>query len=129
MAQHGRLRLHPKTKELWFTDNGRDELGDDTPGDELNRFYEGKMFPAEYRDQVLSAEHGSWNRSDPIGYRLMRVRLDAQDKPVWSEVCVDGWLQHGKAWGRPVDLLVMPDGAPLVSDDEADVIYRITYTG
>jgi glucose/arabinose dehydrogenase len=169
---------HPRTKELWFSENGRDRLSDDTPGDELNRapkpglhfgypychqgsiidpefgkpdsckqavppervlaphvaalalrFYEGEMFPPEYRGQILIAEHGSWNRSEPIGYRLMRVRLDAQGKPAAYEVFVDGWLQQGKAWGRPVDLLVMPDGALLVSDDEADVIYRITYVG
>jgi glucose/arabinose dehydrogenase len=166
---------HPRTGAMWFTDNGRDMLGDDIPPDELNvaakagldfgypychggdladpefgsarpcrdfvppaqklgphvaalglRFYTGTMFPAEYRDQVIIAEHGSWNRSTPIGYRLTRVTLDG-DRAVSYEPFVSGWLRDGKAWGRPVDVLVMPDGALLVSDDMADVIYRIRY--
>jgi len=168
---------HPETHELWFTDNGRDWLGDDIPPDELNhapraglhfgypychgkdiadpefgakrgcaeftppalelgphvaalgmRFYTGTMFPAEYRQQIVIAEHGSWNRTTPIGYRLMLVRL-ANNRPVTYDVFADGWLQGGRAWGRPVDVLVMPDGALLVSDDHAGVIYRISYKG
>lgn len=166
---------HPQTKELWFTDNGRDLLGDDLPPDELDcapkpglhfgfpychgknipdpefgkerpcgefvsptmelgphvaalgmRFYTGAMFPAEYRDQIFIAEHGSWNRSAPIGYRVTLVRLE-NNRPVSYEVFAEGWLQGSHAWGRLVDVLVMPDGALLVSDDEADVIYRISY--
>jgi glucose/arabinose dehydrogenase len=165
----------PKTHQLWFTDNGRDMLGDDTPPDELNfapkagmnfgfpychagriadpefgrkhacaeftpparelgphvaslgmRFYTGTMFPAAYRDQIFIAEHGSWNRSTPIGYRVTLVKLQG-DKAVSYEPFAEGWLQGGDAWGRPVDVQVMPDGALLVSDDKAGAIYRISY--
>ncbi len=168
---------HPHTKELWFTDNGRDNLGDDVPPDELNRapqaglhfgfpychagripdpefgrsrpcgdftgtaqelgphvaavgmrFYTGTMFPAAYRNQIFIAEHGSWNRSDPIGYRISLVRLK-DNAPISYEVFAQGWLQGRSAWGRPADVLVMPDGALLVSDDRADVVYRISYEG
>jgi glucose/arabinose dehydrogenase len=168
---------HPDTKELWFTDNGRDWLGDDSPPDELNhaprpgmhfgyphchganiadpefgtrrqcseftppvqnlaphvaalgmRFYTGTMFPEAYRHQVFIAEHGSWNRTAPIGYRVMLVRLE-NNRAVSYEPFAEGWLQAGRAWGRPVDVLVMPDGSLLVSDDRADVIYRIRYKG
>jgi glucose/arabinose dehydrogenase len=166
---------HPGTRELWFTDNGRDWLGPDQPPDELNRapraglhfgfpfchggtlldpefgaghrcadyaapeqrldahvaalgmrFYTGTMFPSEYRGQVFIAEHGSWNRVIPVGYRIMLVRL-ADGRPVSYQPFAKGWLLGGAAWGRPVDLLVMPDGALLVSDDRAGVVYRITY--
>lgn len=166
---------HPKTAELWFTDNGRDWLGDDLPPDELNRasqkglhfgfpychagkipdpdfgkqrtcaeftapamsldphvaaigmrFYTGTMFPHEYRNQIFVAEHGSWNRSTPIGYRVTLVRLEG-NRPAEYEVFAEGWLQGGQAWGRPADVLVMSDGALLVSDDQANVVYRITY--
>jgi glucose/arabinose dehydrogenase len=166
---------HPKTGELWFTDNGRDWLGDDLPPDELNhapykgmhfgfpychggiipdpefgtkrgceefvppaqalgphvaalgmRFYDGDMFPEQYRNQIFIAEHGSWNRSWPIGYRLTLVRLHG-NRAASYEVFAEGWLKRGRAWGRPVDVLVMPDGALLVSDDRAGVIYRISY--
>jgi glucose/arabinose dehydrogenase len=165
---------HPETKELWFTENGRDEMGDNIPPDELNyapqkgmnfgypdchagtipdpnigrepcskftppamnlgphvaaigmRFYTGKMFPPEYRNQIFIAEHGSWNRSVPIGYRLSVVRLEG-NKAVKYEPFAEGWLQGSRAWGRPADVMVMPDGALMVSDDEAGVIYRITY--
>jgi glucose/arabinose dehydrogenase len=168
---------HPATKELWFTDNGRDWLGDDRPPDELNhapqpgmhfgyphcqggtiadpefaagrqcaeftppvrnlgphvaalgmRFYTGTMFPATYRNQIFIAEHGSWNRTVPVGYRVTLVRLD-NNRAVSYEPFAEGWLQDGRAWGRPVDVLVMPDGSLLISDDRADVIYRIRYKG
>jgi glucose/arabinose dehydrogenase len=168
---------HPTTRELWFTDNGRDWLGDDQPPDELNRapqpgmhfgypychgtnlrdpefgarrqcseftppvqnlgphvaalgmrFYTGTMFPEAYRQQIFIAEHGSWNRSTPIGYRVMLVRLEG-DRAVSYEPFAEGWLQGSRAWGRPVDLLLLPDGSLLVSDDRADVIYRIRYKG
>jgi glucose/arabinose dehydrogenase len=168
---------HPETGELWFTDNGRDWLGDDRPPDELNRapraglhfgfpychggsipdpefgsghecteftppamrlgphvaalgmrFYTGKMFPPEYRNQIFIAEHGSWNRSTPIGYRVSLVRL-VGTRAVKYEVFAEGWLENGRAWGRPADVLVMPDGALLVADDRAGAIYRISYKG
>lgn len=90
------------------------------------RFYRGAMFPAEYHQQIFIAEHGSWNRTDPIGYRVSLVRLDG-NRAVTYEPFAEGWLQGRHAWGRPVDLLVMPDGSLLVSDDYADVIYRIRY--
>ena len=174
---------HPATKELWFTDNGRDALGDDSPPDELNRahkpglhfgfpychggdladpqfgkkpcsefepparkldshvaaigmrFYTGDMFPAEYRNQIFIAEHGSWNRSKPLGYRVMLVRLDG-NKVVSYTPFAEGWLNPegaqsrsgvGDNFGRPADVFVMPDGALLVSDDAGGVIYRISY--
>jgi glucose/arabinose dehydrogenase len=173
---------HPVTKELWFTDNGRDALGDDVPPDELNRapkpglhfgfpychggdfadpefgkrpcsefeppaqklgphvaaigmrFYTGNMFPPEYRNQIFIAEHGSWNRSEPLGYRVMLVKLDG-NKAVSYTPFAEGWLESnqrsrrgvGENWGRPADVLVMRDGALLVSDDSQGVIYRISY--
>jgi glucose/arabinose dehydrogenase len=92
------------------------------------RFYTGSQFPAAYRGQVLIAEHGSWNRSRKVGYRVMRVTLKGNEA-VSYEPFAEGWLQGEKAWGRPVDVLVMPDGALLVSDDEAGAVYRISYTG
>jgi len=165
----------PRTKELWFTDNGRDMLGDDLPSDELNhapktgmhfgypychqgdtadpefgrkracaefappavklgphvaalgmRFYTGESFPPEYRNNIFVAEHGSWNRSQKIGYRIARVVVEG-GRAVKHEVFAEGWLQNESAWGRPVDLEVMPDGSLLVSDDHAGVIYRIAY--
>jgi len=165
----------PKTHELWFTDNGRDWLGDDSPPDELNhapkaglhfgfpychggdiadpelgkghpcsqftpparklgphvaaigmRFYTGTMFPPAYRGAIFIAEHGSWNRSTPIGYRVTTVRLD-NGRAVSYKPFAEGWLSHGRAWGRPADVLVMPDGALLVADDAGGAIYRITY--
>jgi glucose/arabinose dehydrogenase len=173
----------PRTHELWFTDNGRDNLGDDSPPDELNRaprpgmsfgypychgtaisdpelgklhpcseftppelnlpahvaalgmrFYTGAMFPADYRGQIFIAEHGSWNRSVPIGYRVSLVRL--RDGHAASEQpFVDGWLPatgsgplgRRVAWGRPVDVQELPDGSLLISDDKAGAIYRVTY--
>jgi glucose/arabinose dehydrogenase len=165
---------HPVTKELWFTDNGRDWMGDNEPPDELNcapekdlhfgypychggtipdpefgrvrsckefvaprlllgphvaalgmRFYTGNSFPEEYRNQIFIAEHGSWNRSKKIGYRITLAR--GQGKDLKYEVFAEGWLQGQSEWGRPVDVLVMPDGALLVSDDSAGVVYRIQY--
>jgi glucose/arabinose dehydrogenase len=167
----------PRSKELWFTDNGRDMLGDELPSDELNhapkaglhfgypychqgdtadpefgrkracaefappavklgphvaalwmRFYTGSQFPPEYRNNIFVAEHGSWNRSKKIGYRIARVVVEG-GKAVKHEVFAEGWLQGESAWGRPVDLEVMPDGSLLVSDDRAGVIYRIAYSG
>jgi glucose/arabinose dehydrogenase len=166
---------HPQTKELWFTDNGRDWMGSDLPPDELNcapqkgmhfgfpychggnisdpeygdrrpckeftfprqnlgphvaalgmRFYTGPMFPAKYRNKIFIAEHGSWNRLVPIGYKITLVTLE-DGKATGYETFAQGWLGGLLAWGRPVDVLVMPDGALLVSDDKADAVYRISY--
>lgn len=167
---------HPDSKALWFTDNGRDWLGDDAPPDELNnapkpglhfgypychggdiadpefggkkscaeftppswkfpahvaalgaRFYTGSQFPPEYRGRLFVAQHGSWNRSEKQGYRVVSVRFEG-GKPVEEQAFAAGWLQpDGKVTGRPVDILPMPDGALLVSDDAAGAIYRIAY--
>jgi glucose/arabinose dehydrogenase len=90
------------------------------------RFYTGDMFPTEYKHQIFIAEHGSWNRSSKIGYRISLVRLE-NNKAASYETFASGWLQRESAWGRPVDILNMPDGSLLVSDDRADAIYRIYY--
>lgn len=90
------------------------------------RFYTGKQFPEEYRHNIFVAQHGSWNRSTPIGYRVMRVRVE-NGKAISATPFVEGWLQQDKAWGRPVDVLVMADGSLLISDDKAGLIYRVTY--
>ena len=92
------------------------------------RFYTGSMFPAEYRNRLLIAQHGSWNRSRKSGYRLLAVTLKDNREVLTSEVFASGWMENERAWGRPVDLLVMPDGALLVSDDAAGAVYRITYS-
>lgn len=91
------------------------------------RFYTGEMFPSEYRNNIFIAEHGSWNRSKKIGYRIERVQLDNASKIAKKEIFAEGWLQENEAWGKPVDVLVMPDGALLISDEMAGVIYRISY--
>jgi glucose/arabinose dehydrogenase len=165
----------PNSHDLWFTENGRDHLGDNQPPDELNhapkpglhfgypychgraisdpeygskrpcreftapvvelgphvaslgmRFYSGTMFPSEYANRIFIAEHGSWNRSEKSGYRITLVSRDTQGRFQYSTFA-EGWLQGQRAWGRPVDVLVMPDGALLVSDDAAGAIYRISY--
>lgn len=90
------------------------------------RFYQGKMFPPSYRGQIFIAEHGSWNRRTPIGYRITRVKVEGS-KAVSYQTFAQGWLQEEKAWGRPVDLLILEDGSMLVSDDYAGAIYRISY--
>ena len=94
------------------------------------RFYTGRMFPAEYRDNMFIAMHGSWNRSTKQGYNVMRVALDGKGGAKMTPF-LEGFLTDAKAdppmWGRPVDVLVMRDGALLVSDDYNGVIYRISY--
>ena len=171
----------PLDRTLWFSDNGRDMLGDDVPSDELNRvqqpgqhfgfpychqgdvadpqfgekrrcsefvapvaklgahvaalglrFYGGSQFPAEYRNNIFVAEHGSWNRSAKSGYRVVRVVLDAQGQVVRDEPFVQGFLQVDAAGresvlGRPADVLPLPDGSLLISDDLGGAIYRVRY--
>lgn len=168
---------HPQTKEMWFTDNGRDNLGDNVPEDELNvapqpglhfgypfchqgnvpdpefgrgknctdytppiltmgphvaalglRFYTADQFPAEFKNRLFIANHGSWNRTTPIGYRVMMVKMDANNKPAEYIPFATGWLQeNGNVIGRPVDVQVATDGSLFVSDDKSGAIYRISY--
>lgn len=168
---------HPDTKEMYFTDNGRDMLGDDIPPCELNRatekgqhfgypychggtikdpeygdkfpcsdfvkpaqtlgphvaplglkFYTGSMFPSTYRNKILIAEHGSWNRAEKIGYRITMV-TEQNGVGKSYEPFIYGWLDEKEqtSWGRPVDVLVMPDGSMLISDDQSGTIYRVSY--
>ncbi len=170
---------HPETKELYFTDNGRDMMGDDIPPCELNiasakgqhfgypfchggtipdpefgdkrnceefkkpyknlgphvaplgvKFYTASTFPAEYRNQIFIAEHGSWNRSKKIGYRIQMVSNNNSGEPSY-DTFIDGWLNDSEqeAWGRPVDIIIADDGAMLISDDKAGLVYRVTYEG
>jgi glucose/arabinose dehydrogenase len=92
-------------------------------------FYRGPMFPADARGDAFVAQHGSWNRSVPDGYRVVRVRFDARGRPTGYEPFVDGFLTGRRPWGRPVDVAELPDGSLLVSDDHGDRVLRITYTG
>jgi glucose/arabinose dehydrogenase len=93
------------------------------------RFYAGGMFPAQYKDRLFIAQHGSWNRSQKSGYRVMMVTLNKDRKTVDKyEEFATGWMENERAWGRPVDVLVMPDGALLISDDTANAVYRVTYS-
>ena len=172
--------FHPVTKELWFSNHGRDWMGDDTPEDGLFRlgkkgqnfgfpychlgaipdpdvkkdnacagvtgpvtpvgahaaamgvhFYTGKMFPAEYQNSMLIAQHGSWNRTVKHGYNVIRVTVDDKGKVLKSTPFLEGFLEDPKAtpptWGRPVDVLQLKDGSVLVSDDFNGIIYRISY--
>ncbi len=168
---------HPETKELWFTDNGRDLLGDDVPPCEFNRvtkigqhfgypychggvvkdpeygdlkpcsdfvapvqamgahvaplgvkFNTGNMFPSNYKNMAFIAEHGSWNRSRKVGYRISLVTLENNVATSYTPF-IDGWLDEEaqKAFGRPVDILFLDDGSMLISDDFGDAIYRVSY--
>ena len=166
---------HPVTRELWFTDNGADQLGDDVPSDELNRvtalgqhfgypfchagdvpdprfgkdrpcsafvppvhrfgahvaalgmrFLSGSAAPEPLRGKIVVAEHGSWNRSQPVGYRV--VVVDPAGKAPETTL-VGGWLRGDRAWGRPVDVELLPDGSLLVSDDDAGAVYRVRFSG
>jgi len=92
------------------------------------KFYTGTMFPPEYRGRIFIAQHGSWNRSKKSGYRVITVALKDNKVEKW-DVFAQGWMENERAWGRPVDLLVLRDGSLLVSDDYANVVYRITYHG
>jgi glucose/arabinose dehydrogenase len=91
------------------------------------KFYTGSQFPADYKGDAIIAQHGSWNRTSPVGYQLMRVTFDDKHQVSGQEVFIDGWLNDGEAWGRPTDVLQLPDGSLLVSDDYNGVIYRISY--
>jgi len=171
----------PSDHTLWFTDNGRDMMGDDVPSDELNhvtrsdehfgfpychqgdvadpefgrkppcsdftapavalgahvaaigmRFYAGAQFPPDYHGNAFIAEHGSWNRSRKSGYAVVRVAVDAQGRAGRPQPFVEGWLQvdpsgRESVWGRPADVLPVPDGSLLISDDFAGAIYRVRY--
>jgi glucose/arabinose dehydrogenase len=176
---------HPVTRELWFTDNGRDMMGDDVPNDELNvapkaglhfgfpfchdadvkdpefgaqracstteapvqklgahvaaigfTFYTGKMFPASYQNSAIIAQHGSWNRSTPSGYRVMVARTEGRRVTAY-EPLVEGFLPSAgaaggrgatkAAIGRPADVLQMPDGSILISDDRSNRLIRVSY--
>ncbi len=171
------MDFHPLSGELYFTDNGADGMGDDSPPDELNHapraglhfgfpyygggavrtpdfegeaapptempvvrfgahvaalgmhFYRGRQFPPEYRSDAFVAQHGSWNRSVPDGYRVARVRFDGRGRAQGWEPFAEGWLVGGRAWGRPVDVKELGDGSLLVSDDRVGAIYRITCRG
>lgn len=90
-------------------------------------FYTGDQFPAEYRNAAFVAQHGSWNRTVPDGYRLMRIKFDADGNAIDKEVFAEGWLSDGSAIGRPVDIAQLPDGSLIVTDDFANVVYRISY--
>jgi glucose/arabinose dehydrogenase len=90
-------------------------------------FYTGDMFPAEYKNELFVAQHGSWNRSNPLGYRIGLVHVHDGLSAAGQRIFAEGWLQEGRAWGRPADLRQLPDGSLLVSDDLQGKIYRITY--
>ena len=95
------------------------------------RFYSGNSFPEDYRGGIFSAQHGSWNRTTPVGARVMFTRLDADGNAAGTEVFADGWLdsETGEYRGRPMDIAFLRDGSMLVSDDYAGAIWRIAYTG
>ena len=91
-------------------------------------FYTGIMFPEEYHHQMFIAEHGSWNRSEKVGYRVSLATLDSTGrKVVGYEAFADGWLTDGKVSGRPVDVITAPDGSLLISDDKGGHVYRVSY--
>jgi glucose/arabinose dehydrogenase len=167
---------HPESKQLYFTDNGRDWMSEDVPEDELNRiskvgedfgapycyqgnipdtefgwgrscseftapvglmgphaaalgmrFYTGNMFPAEYKNAIFVARHGSWNRSKKFGGDIAVVKLKEDGTVKSVEPFITGFLDDNKYIGRPVDVLQLKDGSLLVSDDWNGAVYRITY--
>src|SRR5712691_12988764 len=166
---------HPETKQLYFTDNGRDWMSEDVPQDELNRvtkvgehfgapyclqgnisdpefgwghscseftppvglmgphsaslgmrFYTGSMFPKSYKNAIIVARHGSWNRSKKVGGDVV-VKLNKDGTVKSMEPLITGFLEDNKYIGRPVDVLQMKDGSLLVSDDWDGAVYRVTY--
>lgn len=91
------------------------------------RFYTGQMFPEGYYKHLLVAEHGSWNRSQPVGYQISLLRFSS-GSPFIEQPFITGWLTpSGEVLGRPVDILQMPDGSILISDDKLGAIYRVSY--
>lgn len=92
-------------------------------------FYRGNSFPEEYRTGIFSAQHGSWNRTTPIGARVMFTALDEDGNAASTKVFADGWLNEetGEYRGRPMDIAFLRDGSMLVSDDFAGAIWRIAY--
>ena len=167
---------NPETKQLYFTDNGRDWLSEDVPEDELNRitkvgehfgapycwqgnlpdpefgwghscseytapvtlmgphsaslgmrFYTGSQFPKTYKNAIIVARHGSWNRSKKFGGDVVVVHLDKDGKFKSMEPLITGFLEDNKYIGRPVDVMQMKDGSILVSDDWNGAVYRISY--
>ena len=91
-------------------------------------FYTGSMFPAEYKNRVLLAQRGSWNRSEKTGYKVMMVTLDKSGNVAKYEPFVEGWLQGQEQWGRPVYTTQMKDGSVLITDDYAGAIFRVSYS-
>ena len=85
------------------------------------------MFPAGYKNQLFIAQHGSWNHTEKSGYSIILVRFDKNGVATGTETFASGWLRGDEAWGRPNDVLLMPDGSLLISDDKAGAIYRISY--
>jgi glucose/arabinose dehydrogenase len=167
---------NPETKQLYFTDNGRDWMSEDVPQDELNRvtkvgehfgapyclqgnisdpefgwghscseftppvglmgphsaslgmrFYTGSMFPKSYKNAIIVARHGSWNRSKKVGGDVVVVKLNKDGTVKSMEPLITGFLEDNKYIGRPVDVLQMKDGSLLVSDDWNGAVYRVTY--
>ena len=92
-------------------------------------FYTGRMFPAKYRGGIFSAQHGSWNRTTPVGARVMFTTLNDEGGAESTEVFASGWLNEstGEYSGRPVDVVELQDGSILVSDDLVGALYRISY--
>ena len=91
-------------------------------------FYTGQQFPAQYQGQLFVAEHGSARRRPPLGHSIALVHIQ-DGRASGHEVFAQGWFQGEEAWGRPVDVLELPDGSLLVSDDVQGAIYRIWYDG
>src|ERR1700719_2003783 len=167
---------HPETKQLYFTDNGRDWMSEDVPEDELNRitkigehfgapycyqgnipdsefgwghscseftppvgltgphagtlgmrFYTGSMFPKSYKNAIIVARHGSWNRSKKFGGDVAVVKLNKDGTVKSMEPFITGFLEDNKYIGRPVDVMQLKDGSLLVSDDWNGAVYRVTY--
>ncbi|MDN3379214.1 MULTISPECIES: PQQ-dependent sugar dehydrogenase [unclassified Pseudoalteromonas] len=167
--------FHPSTQAMWFSDNGRDMMGDDIPPDELNRltnegehfgfpyvhagaildpefgkgkstsdytapalalaahvaplgihFYNGKQFPSDYKQQLFVAEHGSWNRSKKSGYKVAVATIE-QGRVIKYTPFITGFMKNEETLGRPVAFAELADGSLLISDDYANVIYRVSY--
>jgi len=92
-------------------------------------FYNKGMFPEKYRGGIFSAQHGSWNRTTPVGARIMFTSLKPDGSADKTEPFAEGWLDQstGEYLGRPVDVAVLTDGSLLISDDLAGALYRISY--